>query len=463
MGVLFFIADLQERHLERLDAAGLDYAEQTVDGSPGVVLGELLFTVALDVLGATVCEERPTSVAEVERIRLRFNRRPRPVVFIESWPSKGSNEDNYITTVEEVLLPCVDRDIHVHAEEGGVITASFRGRKLHLCLNMAPEMGRNSAQAPPRLWGYPVDCRDGAYKPARQGRIIFDDEGQAAGEIVHHTAYLYHCVTSGQGQSELFIFRAWCEELRAMLTLSEDELRYRHASWKATRNDRRRSAFIAACSERIKGQIRELEASVKRANEQICQLEASLLSVRRQVRDDRISLQNLQARKGEEVAAIGVEFDRLISDPKILDVRIDGALISVFTDTLYCFNEKTRKLHEIGRMRIDLRTAPSTISQIVRIFNLTRRVGGLNVDMHHPHVFTDGAPCFGNVGNDFAALLAEYQIANAAYLAIQFVESVNPADSAGRYIVNWPVVSTTKVHRLLEEGKLPQSLRQYFQ
>ena len=61
--------------------------------------------------------------------------------------------------------------------------------------------------------------------------------------------------------------------------------------------------------------------------------------------------------------------------------------------------------------------------------------------MHAPHVFHNGRPCLGNMTEVIPELVANYEFAALAMVAIQFIESVNVNDSAGMHINKWPVAA----------------------
>lgn len=134
-----------------------------------------------------------------------------------------------------------------------------------------------------------------------------------------------------------------------------------------------------------------------------------------------------------------MEYDKLVSLPKVRDVQVADGVIKVFTDTLCCVDDRTGKIHEVGAFRIDVFTNGSNDG--VRWINLTRKIG----DMNAPHVNSEGKACFGTSATGFAEFLAAQEYALVALYAINFVESVNTADTWGAKISNWPVVEKPAV------------------
>jgi hypothetical protein len=58
------------------------------------------------------------------------------------------------------------------------------------------------------------------------------------------------------------------------------------------------------------------------------------------------------------------------------------------------------------------------------------------------HISQNGKACLGNTGPWFKKLIGERKFADAAKLAIAFVETVNPEDTRTyKYIGKWPRIS----------------------
>ncbi len=165
-------------------------------------------------------------------------------------------------------------------------------------------------------------------------------------------------------------------------------------------------------------------------------------------------------------ASLGSEYDTIISAPKIQKVIInDDESLEVFTDTLYCKDPRTDKLHEIGKMRIVLNRNNINSGDEIRIFNETRMVRAFTDSGNAaPHVLGSNKPCLGSEAQTFKTLLKEREYFAAIMMGIRFVESVNVKDSAGKYIDYWPeapaYMSKTKEAlsqeiAFLEEKKIP--------
>lgn len=198
-----------------------------------------------------------------------------------------------------------------------------------------------------------------------------------------------------------------------------------------------RQQYIEACTSRFGPHIQALEASVQKQRDTIHTLRQQLVTAQRAADDARRRLDHLRTGQGEGAERFGHEFDRMLAHPNIKDVRLAGEKLQIFTTVLYCQDPRTRALHEIGQFRIEI---PTNGAGGVRWFNLTHPVTiSEGQTWQAPHIGADGRACEGNTAESFASLIADREFANAAYLAIQFVESVNVHDAWGRHIDRWPV------------------------
>ena len=144
------------------------------------------------------------------------------------------------------------------------------------------------------------------------------------------------------------------------------------------------------------------------------------------------------------------EFNEILKHPKVTGVEVgrftffDGLwteALCVSTSELRCQHPIDRNIHSIGAFKITLALGIHT-SDYVMWKNLTRRVNGCSTSMHAPHVWSDGHACLGNMTGVFQGLLARGDYYAAVDMAIKFIESVNITDGAGKYLFQWPIVSS---------------------
>jgi hypothetical protein len=109
--------------------------------------------------------------------------------------------------------------------------------------------------------------------------------------------------------------------------------------------------------------------------------------------------------------------------------------VLAYTKPMYCVDDRTDIRHRIGRFKIAIDLHRRSIDW----YNLDHTIVAFDgKSMQAPHVFDDGHACMGSSANHFSQLLGYRDIYQILILGIQFVESVNTADSAGAHIDKWP-------------------------
>lgn len=98
------------------------------------------------------------------------------------------------------------------------------------------------------------------------------------------------------------------------------------------------------------------------------------------------------------------------------------------------------KLYDIGDIIIGI----NLTNMEVNFDNITRKVAGFKEGASHPHDIGNGKMCLGELSSFVPQLATEMQFAYLAESLINFANSVNVDDSAGRSIVKWPSTSIKK-------------------
>jgi hypothetical protein len=204
-------------------------------------------------------------------------------------------------------------------------------------------------------------------------------------------------------------------------------------------NNPTRSAYVSACGKRLGDESTALRGNHDRARRAVDVATQALVQARHDLKALEDKMAAIQQRVDWNDEQFGAEFDRMLAHPRIKDVQIDGNRLVVMTHTLCCRNPETQVLHEIGEFRIEIPLTGAAAQ--VKWNNLSRTVAGGSGSHDAPHIPKGSSPCYGNTGETFRSLLADFQYAEAAYLAIEFVESVNITDPWGRRLVNWPHAS----------------------
>jgi len=117
-------------------------------------------------------------------------------------------------------------------------------------------------------------------------------------------------------------------------------------------------------------------------------------------------------------------------------------IISVSTKELKCTDPRTGATHDIGKFNIRIPTTADFhyVGDYLKFLNKTRRVRGLERNMHAPHVFQSGEGCLGTAVTGLREAYNNSDLYMLLLLSIQFLESVFTDDDAGNYIDKWPVI-----------------------
>lgn len=130
------------------------------------------------------------------------------------------------------------------------------------------------------------------------------------------------------------------------------------------------------------------------------------------------------------------QYEQLLQVPKVRAVRVTSGAILVYTDLLTATDPKTGITHELGEFMIFIRT--DGMEEGVRWFNSTRRVRTVQSGMNAPRIFADGTACTDEVKETLLELIAQFEFATVADMAIQFAETLSD-DELSKQIDKWPV------------------------
>ena len=433
----FFVA-LDARAKQKLQKAGIAICDFQLDDKEGVVVEENILPAVLEALKAEISSKTKTSFEGIVEIKLstitasgdKFS------VSIEKW--NGENSNSFKKLAQEILTPVIKRNVIISVPHGETKEPIIDG-KFRIWIWSSPSgIGSRNQSTPKEMWGVKVDCADSSFAPSGEGVAIIDLNGWPAAELIGETnLYIHHDICHFGRDRELEIFRHILEETVVALTMPPKEKAERQKKLAEEKRKHARQAYAQECSARLQKSLAELENKISNDNEKMRELQQSIVNTIRSVKESKLQLEHLASFRSRTHELYGQEFDKLLTVKGVRDVNISNGIITVFTDILYCVDPRTDKRHEIGAFRIEIYTDGSNDG--VHWYNLTRLVEGYKKEMQAPHVFPDGKACLGSAQEVFPELIANYEFAAVAMLAIQFVESVNTDDSAGKHIDKWPI------------------------
>ena len=439
----FFIPNLSSEKKRKLQEAAVAFCDMNIDDVDGIVIDEESIAKAMQVLGAHIESETITSYDGVVRVALSFpdgsSTPAAHTVSFASWNGRG--QDAFKKLLAERLLPAVKTDIVVDVPHQNTKSPVTDG-KFYIHIWSSPA-GNTGATPPEKMWGIKVDCQDSAFQPSGQGIAIYEDGGWPVAELVGgNNLYIHHDACNNGTENEVKIFCKLFEEVIAELTLSPKEKKQREKRLAEERQIKSRQQYVSECTKRFETTVSETKKNIETGKKDVDTLQQNLIKRIREAQGYERKLEQIEATRPDHLNKYGQEYDKLLQVAKVKDVRVADGVVKVFTDTLFCVDPRTKKNHEIGAFRIEIYT--NGANNGVRWFNLTRRVEGYKSGMQAPHVFPAGNACMGNTQEIFPELIANYEFAAVAMVAIQFVESVNTDDAAGKYINNWPLAEGQK-------------------
>ena len=418
---------------DKLIGLGFKQVDQKATGLQGLVEINL---VSPGQIVESRTEEQPAKKTEVGSASPQFSISWKKV---ESMPA--SAQARFSKPVKEILLPVVNKNIDIFIMEGSNQKAIDSDKVFNIFLCCGNAGGKNTP-TPKTIWGVRTECAADSFCPTGRDKgvpIVDFSTGYAVGELIGNNLYVhYHIYHSSGSVGEIEIFKRVLQEVVSEISLSPEEKAELLLQRQEAERARIRQAYIEECSNRFKDDVRETQKRIKDDEAAIVELGKQLTQRMRKLQEARDKLARSSEFEAVELEKYGQEFDKLLALPKVINLQAAKGIISVFTDTLYCVDPRTKITHEIGKFRIEIYTDGSNGG--VRWFNLTHQINGQWSPSQAPHIDNNGIACNGNTEGIWPELIAAHEFSAVALIAIQFVESVNLDDQAGAEIGRWPVV-----------------------
>ena len=367
-------------------------------------------------------------------------------VFVARW--NGNQQGRFVHMTKEILSPVVKKNIRLAVPHKEVQEPRENG-SLNIWIWSSPlPMAGGEVRPPETMWGIPVDCRDSAFPPTFMGEVIFCDEGYAVAEFINGSnLYIFHDIAEKGTENELKIYQKILEYVLDIFASRDKELSELRGEGRERYIADQRVKYIQECSRRTSVLIKKTEEGIRGNEKRLGELQKEIVVKAREIRGAMLKLEQIRRAHGNMDEMYTIEFNKICQIPKVRHIVMRSGIIEVLTDTLCCRNPNTKLLHEIGKFNI--KVFMNGDNGCVRWFNLTRMVVGYGgQEMNAPHVYGAGNACMGNTSETFPQLIATCEYAACIFLAIQFIESVNIDDGAGRHIVNWPIVDEKSLVRV---------------
>ncbi len=403
------------------------------------------------------------------------------------WDGKQESEAEVLQLVRDLLLPVVGGDISVSVPHGQARPAPEDGSfGVYLWSIPGEPLGYGRMAEISRWDGLQLGLPDAIQKPeSGYDWEIADDAGAVIAIGTEQALWILHDLVHYWTENDQEVFRRVLSRSADHLTTDPEERerrrveRTRLAEIRRVEREREEAERLLRVAEErrlaVEAAERAREEAERLENERLRDLEvragehyADLVGQRCQARVNQLrtqvrsgetlvqqtrtafiqALRSLESHKSELLALeagdkngrdrLLLEFERLKASPKIERVVVEGGVLKVWTPQLTVVDPRDGKRRLLGRFRIEVRLERDGAGHYIRFYNLDRQVSGMSSNMHAPHVYSGGDACLGSAQEPLAELIGLQRLADAASLGIQFLESVNTADEAGRYVNCWP-------------------------
>jgi len=131
---------------------------------------------------------------------------------------------------------------------------------------------------------------------------------------------------------------------------------------------------------------------------------------------------------------VGVEYLRLIKDPRILKIEISRNKFTIYTSNLK-YHNKDKRIKYIGKFKIVLfmKSRTATCVNIITIRNLTYSLNGYG----HPYINGGGTPCLDQYWKEWKDYWLDGEIYLSIDLLIHFLSMENQRGSGFQSIAGW--------------------------
>jgi|GEM_PF-1253753 len=379
-----------------------------------------------------------------------------PPITVECW--EGQNRSDFVTATRDKLLINLTnkKPVKIHVPHKKT-KEPMDDDCYHVLLWSSPKEGRY-IKPPTSIFGITTQCRDEAFQPSGTGYILFDENtNYSPAEIVGNNIYVHHDICHYGELKEVRQYEIMMEKAAAILNLDPAARKAAETDSRQKFNQAKRESYIRFCSGRFLADLSEVTQAAQTIRQETAKLEQQLLQ---KIRDGQFyenRLASLQHSRQEAMAVYGQEFDRLLDHPQIIDLEFDAKSLIVYTNTILCLDPRSGYVHEIGDFKINLYFQPDEDKHCIRWTNLTRkkvwdRDEDRYITRHAPHIFESGFACMGNYQKEFPRLIANYEMATAAIMAIRFPESANVNDTYGRQVKYWPRADQADIDRYRRDG-----------
>ena len=296
-------------------------------------------------------------------------------------------------------------------------------------------------------------CADGVFVP-NDGYISFGDTVPLI-QYKDNNFYFLYDVCEFNTPEELTLMSKLLDGILIQLSGSAEAVELEIAKNAKIENDKRVKALMnrVLANERHnrdnrKNNLKNNKAELENNRRRVRELNLSIITDERILNRNNDSISEIEDTLNKELALI-------ISNKKVADVNInsDGYIVvqtkEIFANVLAKDNITRR--YRFGEFDISIDVSNGSIRFINRN-NVDKRHSVWGDKCNHPHVNEGGEGCLGNASTLIMDCVDRYQWGVLADILINYLESVNVDDSAGKCYYNWDNVDVDG-NKLAEQFK----------
>jgi len=208
-------------------------------------------------------------------------------------------------------------------------------------------------------------------------------------------------------------------------------------SWKySSQRDKLRDTFYSQIKSHREHNLTSDKRQIQQWEHDIAAYQRGLKQIYDQLFQKRQQIQTSENYVSEILSTLEGDLNILIQNEKIDDIHINDHFITIFTIPLRIY-ASNGKIYQGGKYTITINMFTSEV-----LFDSDCKHSSFwSTQDPHPHVDgTTKRACLGNIESTVAELCSQIQFYALAMILIDFLESANVSDAAGKCVVNWPEI-----------------------
>ena len=195
-----------------------------------------------------------------------------------------------------------------------------------------------------------------------------------------------------------------------------------------------RQKYIERCGTRIKDSLEATKTQFEAIQLDIALSRTEFMRLIQVEQELQCKISGLLSREIDNSENFGIEYDALVRNRLIEKITLLDDGMVFHTVPIISENPNTGHKHVIGKFMVSM-TTNGTVRFINKTYRGKKNPGG---EYQGCHIFYDGRPCYGNFSGVIPEYIAQGEWAVAANMALSFLHSCNPQDSAGAIISKYP-------------------------